>query len=234
MLLHGFGGDLHTWDALWPAIGASLPALRYDQRGCGGSSAPSGPYDHADDLRAILDTEGIAQCDLVGVSQGGAIALHFALDQPARVRRLVLLSPAIVGWDWSADWRALSQPIKAAARAGRMDEARRLWWEHPLFRSTRASPAGPALRAEIERYSGRHWVRDEHRALLPDVERLHQLAAPTLLLTGARDLEDFRVIAALLEGAVPRLRRVDAPGLGHLLHLEDPAGTARRISEFLA
>ena len=125
------------------ALGRSLPALRYDLRGFGRTaSGGRAAFSHADDLLAVLDAMGVARCDLVGVSMGGSVAVNFALDHAERVRNLVLVSPGLVGWEWSEEWRALWQPIVAAARAGAMDEARRLWWQHPLFATTRASAAG--------------------------------------------------------------------------------------------
>jgi 2-succinyl-6-hydroxy-2,4-cyclohexadiene-1-carboxylate synthase len=211
-----------------------MPALRYDQRGYGETRAVTGPYDHSDDLCAVLDALDIVRCDLVGVSQGGGIALHFSLDHADRVRRLVLISPMLLGWDWSAEWRSRWQEIKELARAGRLDAARQSWWQHPLFDTTRDSAAAPALRASIQRYSGAQWLRDEHRPLpVPDIERLHELATPTLLLTGGRDQPDFRLIAELITASAGRVQRIDRPALGHLLHLEDPVSTAQCIAEFL-
>lgn len=112
-------------------------------------------------------------------------------------------------------------------------EARRLWWEHPLFGTTRDSAAGPALFESIMRFPGEQWIEDRHEPMLPDVERLHQLTTRTLLLTGGRDLDDFRLIADLIEASASHLQRVDDPARGHLLHLEDPEGCARKISAFL-
>src|SRR5688572_24015777 len=91
VFVHGFGGDLHTWDSLWEAMDSEFSAMRYDLRGFGQSliHAPTS-YDHANDLLAILDALGVEQCDLVGVSMGGGIALNFTLDHPERVRNLVL------------------------------------------------------------------------------------------------------------------------------------------------
>jgi pimeloyl-ACP methyl ester carboxylesterase len=235
VFLHGFAGDLHTWDGVWQSMGDALPALRYDLRGYGRSACPDRqPFSHADDLLAILDVEKLGTVDLVGVSMGGSVALNFALDHPQRVRSLVLLSPGLVAWEWSAGWRDLWDPIVARARAGSLDAARRMWWQHPLFASTRASAAGPALRESISRFAGDQWLRDDHRLMPPDVDRIHLLKTRTLLLTGGRDLEDFRVIAALLEASAANLSRIDHPGLGHLLHLEDAAGCAREILAFLS
>lgn len=234
LLLHGFGSDLHSWDSLLPPLGDELAYLRYDLRGFGQTPVGSGKeYSHASDLLSILDELGLETVDLLGVSMGGSVALNFALDQPGRVRKLVLISPAMVGWEWSEEWRLQWTAIEERARAGDLDAARRLWWQHPLFATTRDSPAAGALFDTIMRFPGRQWIADEHRPMFPDIERIHSLAGPTLLLTGERDLADFRLIADLLAGAVPGLRRIDHPGLGHLLHLEAPERCAGEIRHFL-
>lgn len=234
VFLHGFSGDLHTWDSVWSLLDPHLEALRYDLRGFGLScAAESGPFSHADDLGQLLDALGRDAVDLVGVSMGGAVALNFALDYPERVRRLVLISPALVAWEWSADWLALWRPIVERARAGDMDGARALWWQHPLFATTRASPGAAALAQSIQRYAGAQWVHDAQRPALPDLDRIQQLQSPTLLLTGAADMPDFRLIADLLAAGAPTVSRIDCPGLGHLLHLEAPGACARSIQHFV-
>jgi pimeloyl-ACP methyl ester carboxylesterase len=233
VFVHGFGGDLHTWDTVWQAMGDKLEALRYDLRGFGRSVCRRRvPFKHADDLLAMLDASEIECCDLVGVSMGGAIALNLTLDHPERVRSLVVISPGLVGWEWSDAWRALWQPIIDHARGGELAVARRLWWEHPLFSTTRASAAGQALFESIMRFAGEQWIHDDHEPMLPDLERLHLLKVRTLLMSGGRDFEDFRVIASLIEASASDVQRIEHPGLGHLLHLEDPEHCARAIGSF--
>jgi len=229
VFVHGLAGDLHTWDALWRE--AEPPAaLRYDLRDHGASVSHARPFNHATDLLHLLDAVGIDRCDLIGVSMGGGIALNFALEHPERVARLVLISPAIVGWEWSDAWRALWRPIAARARAGALDEARELWWQHPLFDTIRHTPAADALHESILRFSCAPWIRDDHEPMLPDIERVHTLRMPTLLMSAGRDLEDFRLIADLIAAsASERVERIDFPDCGHLIHLEDPHGCAAHI-----
>lgn len=236
VFVHGFGGDFHTWDGLWAALTRGRATLRYDLRGFGRSvEHGDAPFDHGADLVAILDAVEIDRCDLIGVSLGGGIALNVALSHPERVRKLILISPAMVAWEWSDAWRALWRAIVDKARRGEMDAARRLWWEHPLFETTRASPAADTLFRSIMAFPGRQWAeRDHHVPMLPDVERLHGLEAPTLLLTGSRDFEDYRLIADLIEASAPHVERVDHQGAGHLLQLELPDDIAARIASFLA
>ena len=234
-LLHGFGGDRHGWDAVTAALPPALGLLRYDQRGFGESAqAESIAFSHAEDLLALLDARGIKRIALAGLSQGGAIAAHFALEHPERVDKLILVAPALMGWEWSDEWRGHWRAMVRAARSGDMDGARALWWQHPLFATCRSGDAGAMLRCEIERFAGCQWIADPQHPVLPDVERLHELAMPVLLLTGGRDMPDFQLIASLLEASAPDLRRVDFADAGHMLPLERPADVAREIAAFLS
>ncbi|MBW8911547.1 MAG: alpha/beta fold hydrolase, partial [Sphingomonas sp.] len=224
VFLHGFGADLRTWDGFWDFLPAGRGYLRYDLRGFGRSIAlNTSLFHHSDDLLGLMDDIGIDRCDLVGVSMGGSVALNFALSRPDRVRSLGLLSPGLTAWEWSDEWRALWQPIVRAARSGDLPLARRLWSAHPLFDTTRGGSAADRLHEEISRYSGQEWIDDRQSPALPDLDRLHELETPLLLLTGKHDLADFRLIADLIEASAGDVWRHDADELGHMVHLENPA-----------
>lgn len=67
-----------------------------DLPGYGASDKPLGEYRlsfFVEALSGLLDALDIGHCVLIGNSLGGAIALQLALDQPQRVRRLVLMAP---------------------------------------------------------------------------------------------------------------------------------------------
>jgi pimeloyl-ACP methyl ester carboxylesterase len=236
LLLHGFAGDRRLWDGFGSELAQKRRVIRYDLRGFGESvDLDQRPFRHARDLAALLDALRIDRCALVGVSMGGAIALNFALDHPERVRRLALVSPGIVAWEWSEEWRSAWRPIVDAARAGNLAAARELWWRHPLFDTTRADPQAAAkLRESIDAYSGSHWAHgDNEEPAMPDVDRLGLLTPETLLLTGTADLTDFRLIADLIEAVSPNVRRIEYDGAGHMLHLERPETFAADMRAFL-
>lgn len=235
VLVHGFGGSRHDWTPLLDALPADRVIVAYDQRGFGDSSATEGvPFSHANDLLALLDALEIERADLCGMSLGGATVLNFALSHPERVRRLVLVSPLMVGWSWTTEWVDRWKAIGRAARGGDMATARDLWWRHPLFDSVRDSPAGQTLRAAIDAFHGRQWVQDDQRPALPDMDRLGELTMPTLLLTGEHDTEDFRLIADVIAAMGAHVTRIDHAGAGHMLNLEIPGTIAGEIERFLS
>jgi pimeloyl-ACP methyl ester carboxylesterase len=104
-MLHGLvNGNMASWYAAAALpLSATHRVLLYDLRGHGGSTLPASGFDlasHAADLDCVLAHYSYAEApvDLVGYSMGALIALHFALRQPLRVRRLVLVDapmPAI-------------------------------------------------------------------------------------------------------------------------------------------
>ena len=233
LFVHGLEGDTGTWSRVWQHLQRNRRHIRYDLRDFGLSTSKSNDeFTHANDLADLLEALGIQRCDLVGVSMGAGVALTFALDHPERVNSLTLVSPQISGWEWSDTWQKQWELITDAATSGNLPEARRLLWDHPMFASTRATAAAEDLREEIGRFEGRSWMRNNHALVMPDIERLHELQPPTLLLSGTQDVEEFALMADILEASTENVERRMLTG-GHLLHMEEPAQCAEIIDGFL-
>lgn len=100
ILVHGYGDTPHVFDDLVPALGGKFRILAYARRGHG-RSGKAGPYDLAtltEDLRALMDSLGIAKAHLAGWSMGGNEITAMAARYPDRVERIVYLD---AGYDWS-------------------------------------------------------------------------------------------------------------------------------------
>src|SRR5689334_16875427 len=90
ILVHGWGVDRRMWAHQAAAFRRQFTTITYDRRGCGQSTAPA---DHAlelEDIDAILDELKLKATGIVGMSQGGRVAMRYALTRPARVTGLVL------------------------------------------------------------------------------------------------------------------------------------------------
>lgn len=94
LMMNGLGASLGVLEPLQTAL-PDFRTIAYDPAGVGKSSALTLPVRlprHADHAARLLDTLGIDQVDLFGVSWGGALAQEFAFRHSDRVRRLVLTS----------------------------------------------------------------------------------------------------------------------------------------------
>lgn len=67
--------------------------IRYDQRGCGLSGSPVADFSldaWVGDLEAVVESLGLRRFPLIGMSQGGAVAIAYAVRHPDKVTHLVL------------------------------------------------------------------------------------------------------------------------------------------------
>ncbi len=93
ILLHGNDGDRTVFDAHMDAFAAVFDVVAVDTRGHGQSPRGNAPFtlsQFASDLKGFTDALGIGRAHILGFSDGGNIALLFALRYPQKVRSLVL------------------------------------------------------------------------------------------------------------------------------------------------
>ena len=130
------------WDAVIPLLATDFTVVSYDLRGFGESSPMDlhFGYTHADDLAALLDHLGVARAALVGFSFGGQVALTMALEQPARVSRLVLVDSLVEGVRWDAETAEAMHAVTAALHDRGIDAAKQVWLAHPFFTAANERP----------------------------------------------------------------------------------------------
>jgi non-heme chloroperoxidase len=223
VLLHGYPDSLRSYEPLLAHLPAGLRAVAVTQRGHGDASRPATGYgigDFAADLDPVLDELGIASAILVGHSMGSMIAQRFALDRPDRVLGLVLIG-ALVNGGANAVLREVEGMV--AGFEGEVDPA----FVREFQVSTLAQPAPAAFVETVIAESSKVPVRVWKAALAG-------IAAPTLVVWGARDELATRAEQDLLVSALPRAVLPVHPGAGHSVHWEEPTAVAAEIAAFAA
>jgi poly(3-hydroxyalkanoate) depolymerase len=97
VLCNGIGASLDLLQPFVDALDTDIPVVRFDVPGVGGSPAPAIPYTFpglAWFLGQLLDALDYSAVDVLGISWGGGLAQQFAVQNPRRCRRLVLVSTA--------------------------------------------------------------------------------------------------------------------------------------------
>lgn len=236
LLLHGIGGNAHTFDELATLLAPAHRTIAWDAPGYGESADPVGAPGvdgYLDAVTAMLTDIAGGAAHIVGTSWGGVIATYLAATRPDVVRSLTLLdSTRGSGVD----------PARAEAMRARPAQL-----EHcgpREFASTRAArllaPGAPApILAAVEdtmaqvRVPGYHGAA-EFMAAADTGPLLASIGAPTLVLVGAHDqvtgVPESRLLAARIAGA--RLEVI--PDAGHAAVQEQPALVASLLTEFFA
>ena len=253
LLVMGLGADSTAWMFQVPDFARHYRTIVFDNRGVGRSAKPPGPYSiaqMADDTAGLLDTLGVERCHVVGVSMGGMIAQELALRHPARVRGLVL------GCTYpEPDAEIERQRRDSVAEMGGTvtatgDVAIDLSGLDPLlffqtllprvFNQAFIDNELPRLMAlfgtvlqygvSLEAILAQAGAVMSHRT----TDRLHRIAAPTLVITGDADQLIPPAHSDVLARHIPGARLVKVPGGSHGFNLETPEVFNRTVLDFLA
>lgn len=241
LLVMGLGMNATGWWRTVPVLeGAGLRVIAFDNRGVGRSDSPPGPYSvtqMADDCVAILDAAGEASAHVYGISLGGMIAQEVALRHPGRVRSLVL------GATTPGGRRAvpLADDVRAFfERRADMPAEEAVWASVPYnygpgTRSGAAHRIGEDVAQRLrfpiepEGYRAQLAAALDHSAL----DRLGEIAVPTLVVHGDADVMVPPGNGALLAEAIDGAELLAVPGAGHLYPTDAPEAD-QRVAEFLA
>jgi 3-oxoadipate enol-lactonase len=234
VLIHALGTDLRIWDDVVGELSNRFRVFRYDLRGHGLSDAPRGPYslqDNAPDLLGLLDTVESETPILVGTSVGGQIALEFALEQPHRVRALVLCDTALkLGAD--EFWNDRIQKIKEQGLAFMADKIVPRWFA-PSFAKLHSSAYQGYLNMLGRTSADGYIAMCEALREADFTNRLGSLTMPTLVMTGTFDVSAPPSAARALTEAIPNAQFELVGDAGHMTCIEQPRVVAQSIQQFL-
>ena len=241
-LLHPGLWDMRTWDREFHRLQErGYRVLRYDARGYGRSSRPEpgATYSHVRDLEALLAANEIAVTALVGCSMGGGIALDFAIEHPEHIWALVLVAPALGGFEpteeeeeWDADAYA---PVEEALEAGELERALQL--ELAIWAPLGVEDERGARIREIAFDNIHQLSMDESgkvRIDPPAAHRLEELDVPTLILDAEHDPQHHHRIADLLAREIIGAHKVVVEGADHVVNMRQPGRFDDLVLPFLA
>ncbi|GAB3839740.1 alpha/beta fold hydrolase [Dactylosporangium cerinum] len=239
VLLHGGLLDCRMWDDQFELLAGTHRVIRLDARSHGRSSTATGDFRHDDDLAAVLDTLGVDRAALVGLSMGGRIAFDFAVSRPERVWALCAAATGISGMTFTDPYILdHNQEIGRAAQerdtAGFVEAFLRAWVDGP-HRTPQDVAASVRVRcADMAANNAALHATAQGRMLERDaLHRLGEVTAPSLLVIGDADSSDIVDVTQRAVRDVAGARRVEIPGAGHMVNLEQPDAFNAALLPFL-
>jgi pimeloyl-ACP methyl ester carboxylesterase len=237
LLIMGMSGTHLSWgEPFLGALGEGLDLLTYDHRGIGNSGPQADAVTIAglaDDAAALLDAVGWESAHVLGVSMGGMVAQELALQQPERIRRLVLACTYPGGAGAQFTDPAVAQELVGAMLSGDQERALRASYAANLSAPYAAEPGNwetfhtmatalpvaiPAIMAQAQAVMG-HDAND----------RLSSITAPTLVIHGTADRMLPMHNGEIIAERIPNARLELFEDVGHMLWWEQPERTAALV-----
>ena len=237
LLMNGIGASLEVLQPFVDALDTRRTVIRFDVPGVGGSPRPVVPYvlaTFSPVLTGVLDRLGFTeQVDVLGLSWGGGLAQHFAVQHRRRVRRLVLVGTGTGTLMVPAHPRVLARmltprrhrdPAYAREIAGEIyGGTMRTHPERAAQVLHSATRLGPRRGYYYQLAASSCWTS------LPFLKLIRQ---PTLIVAGDDDpiipVVNARIMAKLIPGA-----RLHVYSGGHIALVTEPHDLAPVIEDFL-
>ena len=237
LLMNGIGASLEVLQPFVDALDRRRSVIRFDVPGVGGSPRPVVPYilaTFSPVVAGLLTRLGFdGQVDVLGLSWGGGLAQHFAVQYRHRVRRLVLTATATGSLMVPADPRVLARmltprrhrdPEYARSIAGEIyGGTMRAHPERAAHALHSASRLGPRRGYYFQLAASAGW------SSLPFLKLIRQ---PTLLLMGDDDPIVPAVNARIMARLIPHARLHLYSG-GHIALITEADALAPVVEEFL-
>jgi pimeloyl-ACP methyl ester carboxylesterase len=247
VFLHGAFADARIWDSQWKHFSSKYRLLRYDLRGHG-RTGPSELKEYsmatfADDLTSLLDALEVESPILCGLSWGGSIAQAYAVQNPERLKALILASSAVAidltlmdkilcnvlfpRWLMLLTIKAMS--VKNFTRFS-FGLARLTMGKHWLSRD---EEAGTYLEQCMRNMDGSEYLKIWKAIYGFHVLPLKKISCPTLVLNGEFESKNtFRHSQEILR-RVPRAKAKVIPRASHGMNLEEPEAFNKLVEDFL-
>lgn len=240
LMIHAGICDSRMWEKQIEHFSKRYRVVALDLRGFGQSKMVEGDFAHYQDVLGLMDALKIESALLMACSQGGKIVLNMTLVQPERVKALLLVAPAIGGYQYTGAYHPLSDAIEEAANAGDLERISELEVQIWLDGGRKPEELDAAMRKLVWemnliplRVDEALWEQ-EIELDPPAIEQLESINKPTLLIIGDLDtpasIERTEILAARIAGA----KKVLMPSTAHLPNMEMPEKFNQIVDEFLA
>lgn len=243
VFIHAGFLDRRMWeDQFGFFAGKGFRVLIYDVRGFGKSDQPKAEYSDSGDLKILLDELSIQKAVLVGISNGGRIALDFVVEHPDMVESLVLCNSGVSGYKSVGEsedelWIDVSSKydkIDSLVSEGNFSEAVALnldiW--------------GAALSDE-KRQRMLEIATDNYQSLKPSTgkvkypdppafDRLSEIDLPVLIIVGEKDLRGSMFASERIHPMIKGSKLSVISNAGHIANMSRPDEFNRIVLGFIS
>jgi 3-oxoadipate enol-lactonase len=235
-MIHGIGARKTSWAALTQHLKNDFTCIAYDLRGHGDTPKGDGPFgldELVADLEALRAKLGFEKACFIGHSLGGMIGPAYARAYPERVTALGLLSTAAFRTpDDSAKVRAVVTAMEEKGIPQVLGTLADRWFTDQ-FQAEHADRI-EARKAQVVATDPEVFLNVFH--IYAETEMapwLHEVTAPSLVLTGELDGGCNPRLNKLIAEALPNSKLVILEGLKHAILIEATERVAPPIAEFL-
>jgi pimeloyl-ACP methyl ester carboxylesterase len=224
------------WNTQMEYFSKKYLTIAYDFCRHGKSELPKGSYSEYDDLKAIIDKKNLSKIILTGCSYGGSAAIDFTLKYPEYVSKLILISPAINGYNYPL--RLTLESIRNFRNVQKygIEKSAELfihnkYWSYFVPKENYSKEIFKKLFiGNGNFYNGKY---SQKYILKPfAIKRLSEINTDVLLIIGNNDSKFNKNVSKILKNKIVKIKYYEINGCGHLPNIEKNEEVNKLIGEF--
>jgi pimeloyl-ACP methyl ester carboxylesterase len=230
LLLHGWGASSELFRPVLRPLADGRMLIAPDLPGFGSTPPPRQAWSASEFAQwtlALLDRLHVTQCDVIGHSNGGRIAIVLAANHAERIGKVVLVDSAGVRPKHGLRYALGVRSYKVLRRAENSPLLPERIRSAAQARANRRGSSDYRAASGVMRATLVRLVNEDLTPLLPRIK------APVLLIWGEHDSETPIADARHMEQLIPDCGLVVFENAGHFSYLEQPGRFVRIVDVFL-
>lgn len=228
LFIHAGIADRRMWDREFFTMSKYFKTIRIDLPGYGLSDFTGGEYSYNDILNGVLEYLSVEKTYMIAASFGGKIALDFVLSNQDKCQGMILIAPAVSGWD---DSQYLLDYYSEEDKLSQLEEFEKiaaLNYNTWILRNRHTESVKRDIKDLVMDMQMKSLMKKEPDTESMEIEeediilKLRNIKIPVLVVIGDNDVEDFQNIANLIHKEIDSSKKIVIKNATHLANLEYP------------
>lgn len=235
LFIHAGIADRRMWLNETKSLAHQYFIINIDLPGFGKSKILGNEIEYTSIIQSVIEFYQLQKVTIVAASFGAKIAIDFYLIFSEYVTRMVLISPAVSGWEDSAE---ITEYEYMEENLNSLPELVELNYNFWINRGRDAESIGAGIKALMYTmlfdilFRSNQDVK-EVELISNSLKCIENIRRPVLIINGEKDVSDFIMIGKILLSKIPNAKLKVIPEAAHLPNLENPALFTRYLLDFL-
>ena len=235
LLLHAGILDKRMWGNEVNLLSKDYCVIAVDLPGFGESEILGNRINYVEIIETVLEHYELTEVKIIAASFGGKIAIDFCLIHPEKVKKMILISPAVSGWEDSKELIDYEEQESLTTDVKDLVTMNCEFW---ITRGRDATNVNAEVEKLIVEMLQHNFSLDDNQAeeiniIDNSLKKLGNIEQSLLIINGEKDVSDFLAIGSCIHNKVRLSQREVIPNTAHLPNLENSNLVSRYITAFL-
>lgn len=235
LFIHAGIADKRMWQEQINLLSNQYYIINMDLPGFGKSELLGTEINYTDIVKEVIDFYHLSSVTIIAASFGAKVAIDFCLIHPEKIKRMILVSPAISGWEDSLEIQEYEQMEENTSHLQKLVELNYDFW---IKRNRQSKAIKPEVKKMMYTMLLDNFAIDtqnvEEISVIPNsMKQLEKIQHSVLIINGEEDVGDFLTIGKLIHEKLFNSKLVVISKATHLPNIEYPELFNQYMTNFL-